>query len=417
MAMDRDCRAYGLSHLGKSLLWVGGDALTIFLLMSRAGIAPALAGSLFVIMLMWNAVCDLLVGRWHDRRRAEGRSTLAGIALAIPVACLAFPASLLAPRGDVVWVFASGLIFRTAFAIFDVPHNALIADLARTEERGTRLAQLRTLGSGVASVAIGLVAMPLLGEGERNPAAPAGLLCLLAAGSGLLMLPYLRLAGQIPPVGHRERAPGHRRVIPAGLLRFFMASAVGMVAVGAISKAPPHLDLSSTSLPGAALLVLMLGRFASVAIAGPLVSWLGARRMLVSSYLALAGIILGLAPAASIGGPVILGWIGLLGVSIGLIGVMSWVRLPEFARAAPEQSRAVTFGAYTMVSKFALGLSGLVLTLAFGAPLDAGAGVILSHPALLRLCLAAAIIAVTAALMLAAPWSMRGASSACDRGA
>jgi len=404
MAADRDIRAYGLSHLGKSLLWAGSDALTIFLLISRGGMAPALAGSLFMVMLIWNAICDLLVGRWHDRRRASGRSALPIIAAAILVACICFPASLLAPKGDIVWILASGLLFRTAFAIFDVPHNALIAELGRTPDQGMRLAQYRTVGSGLASIVIGLIAMPMLGVGEPGRMMLVTMLSGLALASALLMIPYLRLARGVSRVAAPVRAtnaitarfPGK----PEGLKAFFLSSAIGMVALGAISKAPPHLDLISTQGAGAALLILMCGRFASVAIAGPLVSRLGAHRMLVVSYLAMAGLIFGLAPIASLGGPALLLWIGLLGVAIGMIAVISWVRLPELARALSEQTRTAAFGAYTMISKFALGLSGLVLTLAFGAPLTAGSDGVMGVDALLRLGIVAGVISVAAAMVL-----------------
>lgn len=406
MADGRDIRAYALSHLGKSLLWTGSDALTIFLLVRHAGMELAAAGTLFMVLLLWNALCDVVVGRWFDRRAAAGRPALPIVAVAMPVSCLAFPASLLVPAGDGIWILACGLIFRTAFAMFDVPHNALIARLGDTPERGLQLAQLRSLGSGAASISIGLIAIPMLGEVPPSSALLGGLLLLLTLISGLLMLPYLRLAARqelmAPPPG--DPVPPPARWWPDGLRGFFLASAIGMVAMGAVSKAAPHLDLASTSWGEAALLVLMIGRVAATVIAGPLAARFGASRLLAGSYLATAACTFGLAPAVSIGGPLALIWIGLTGVSIGMIALVSWVRLPVLVRAMPatsQHAQAFTFGLFTMVSKVALGASGLLLAFAFGKPLAGGPEGLMSGEALMRLCVIAGGISALAAVVLA----------------
>lgn len=396
MVRDRDIRAYALSHLGKSLLWTGADALTIFLLIRHVGMTPGAAGAVFMAMMLWNALCDALVGRWLDRRGGTPMARRA-VAAAVPVACLAFPAGLLIADG-IGWVLACGLVFRTAFALFDVPHNALIAQLADTPERGLDLARLRSLGSGLASILIGLLAAPMLTGTPPSGLLTAGLLLLLAAVSCALMIPYLTLTTRLD----RQPAaagPSPRSPVAPGLVPLFLASAIGMVAMGALSKAAPHLDLSSVAWGSTALLILMVGRVAAIAVAGPVVARLGAHRTLTAAYGGMAVCAVGLPPAMMAGGVFALAWIGLTGLAIGLVALTSWIRLPALVRDG-ERGRAFTFGLFTMTSKVALGVSGLLLALAFGEPPDGGLEGVISMPGLVRLGLAAAAVSALAALVL-----------------
>lgn len=420
MVGSRDIVAYALSHLGKSLLWTGGDALTLFLLVRYIGMAPVTAGGLFMILLLWNALCDVGVGRWLDHRGARGRPLLPILAMAVPVACLAFPFSLVAP-GGAIWVLGCGLVFRTAFAVFDVPHNALLVRLADTPANGVRLAQLRSLGSGVAAILIGLLAIPMLAATPPSKPVLGAILLGLAVVSGGLMIPYLALAAGFDrtpvvasPAASRLRPP------PTGALTaLFVASSIGMVAMGAISKVVPHLDLSSTRWAGAALLILMIGRVSAVVIAGPFVARLGARRALVAAYAGTAAFILALPAALAVGGGAALVWIWLIGTAIGMIAVVSWIQLPALARAAPvaaESDRALLFGLFTMTSKIALGASGLLFVLAFGSPLVGGLEGLVAPEGLLRLCIAASAVSVIAAVIVAGsgaarPWIPSGRCS------
>lgn len=404
MVGSRDIVAYALSHLGKSLLWTGSDALTLFLLVRHVGLAPATAGGLFMVLLLWNAMCDAGVGRWLDNRSSKGRAILPVLATAVPVACLTFPLSLVSP-GGAVWVLGCGLVFRTAFALFDVPHNALIARLADNPSNGVRLAQLRSLGSGVAAILIGLLAVPMLAATPPSKPLLGALLLGVAVVSGGLMIPYLVLAARFDRASAvASRTASRLRPPPtSALTALFVASSIGMVAMGAISKVVPHLDLSSTRWAGAALLILMIGRVSAVAIAGPFVARLGARAALVAAYAGTAALILALPAALAVGGGAALVWIGLIGTAIGMIAVVSWIQLPAMARAASvaaESDQALLFGLFTMTSKIALGGSGLLFVLAFGHPLVGGLEGLVAPEGLLRLCIAAAVAAMIAAVIV-----------------
>ena len=402
MVGSRDIVAYGLSHLGKSLLWTGSDALTLFLLVRYIGMAPVTAGGLFMTLLLWNALCDVVVGRWLDHRGAKGHPILPVLAVAVPIACLAFPLSLIGP-GGAVWVLGCGLVFRTAFAMFDVPHNALIARLADTPSNGVRLAQVRSLASGVAAILIGLLAIPMLAATPPTKPVLGMILLGLAAVSGGLMLPYLGLAVRFDLISPVASPTGSRLWPPptttGALTALFVASAIGMVAIGAISKVVPHLDLSSSRWAGAALLILMIGRVSAVAVAGLLVARLGAQGALVTAYAGTAAFILALPWALAAGGGAALIWIWLIGAAIGMIAVVSWIQLPALARAEPNQ--AVLFGLFTMTSKIALGGSGLLFVVAFGRPLVGGLEGLVAPEGLLRLCIAAAGAAIIAAVIIA----------------
>lgn len=150
---------YCAAHFGKSLLWTASDLLTLYVLVTLYRMDPVVAGALFLVALGANAVADLGVGVWIDRHPRHG-AMLATMALAVSAA--SFPATmLLAPQRGFA-VLTAMLVFRIAYAGYDVPHNALMARLASEPEQATWLSRGRTIGTGLAGSAVAVMLWPRL---------------------------------------------------------------------------------------------------------------------------------------------------------------------------------------------------------------------------------------------------------------
>ncbi|WP_294238353.1 hypothetical protein [uncultured Sphingomonas sp.] len=65
--------AYSAANLGKSVVWTSFDSIMLFYLVSIAGFGPLSAAALLAAALTWDALFDLQVARWADRRGDRNR--------------------------------------------------------------------------------------------------------------------------------------------------------------------------------------------------------------------------------------------------------------------------------------------------------------------------------------------------------
>ncbi len=366
--------AYCAAHFGKSLLWAASDLLTLYVLVTLYRIDPVVAGTLFLFALGANAVADLGVGVWLDRHPRHG-AMLATAALAVSAA--SFPATmLLAPHGGFA-VLAAMLVFRIAYAGYDVPHNALMARLAPEPRQATWLSRGRTIGTGLAGAVVAYCAHEIATARTIGP-----VLWTLSATAfmiGMLLVPLLARLPLIPPPP--AQSGDGRLALP---WPFLIASVTGIVALGALAKAVLHVPVFAGTAPiDAATMLLMLtaGRTLSALVPLRIADARMGLRLLGIAYLVAA--LVAIAVALSIAAPALL----TLGLAMGVTNLIGWALLPALARGAKG------YGIYTMASKLALGGAGLALATGLGRAPSFAPGLFAWFAILVALaCLAAALM-------------------------
>lgn len=374
VASSPDLRDYALGQLAKTFFWVASDALTVFVLIRQGGYAPVAAGWIFLAGLLWNAVCDVAVGYWVDWRVATRRTMTWILAAAIPVMGGAFAASLLVPSAFGAWTVFATLLFRSAFAVYDVPHNAMMAQLSRTPALGVRVATVRAIMSSVASLVVGLLAAQLLDTHSQEWAVP--LLLLMSVGSMLLMLPFVRSVSRLEASPEQTFAQTEGIQAPiesVSLTRLCIVTAIGTVALATLTKGILHLDVVEHPWAANMLLLLMIGGMVAIGLVGPATSAFGCMATLRGAYVVATVLVLALPLAVSMNDVVPLALILLIGVAQGVQLITSWLTLARVVRSSELElrRRASRFGIYTMVTKVARGTSGLVLGLLLsGAVMD-----------------------------------------------
>jgi MFS family permease len=369
----RACATYGAAHFGKSLLWTGSDLLPLYLLVSVHHVDPMTAGLVFLTGLAVNALADFGVGNWLARHPRHAAALAGG---ALLVAGASFPATmLLAPYGP--WaLLAATLTFRIAYAGCDVPHNALLSRLGDTPARAVGLARCRTMGTALAS----LLAAGATGMGGK--AADAPFLMGIAAGGILMGSAMIPLLISLPPTSRTARStPSQAHDLP---MPFLLASVIGIVALGALSKAVLHLPSGwNTGYDGTSVLTfLILGRTASALLPIRLRTVRHGFRLLGATYAATVIIVVAFVWSAGAG------VLAMLGLALGASNLIGWAMLPVL-NVGPRG-----YGLYTMASKLALGVAGLALAGGLGRdPTFTPAGYVLSV-------LATALACAVTALML-----------------
>jgi len=352
------------SHGGKSLLWAGEDAFTLYILVVVLNVPPAQAGTLFLGSSIWNAGIDALWGAALARFPGI-RGRLPYIAWsALLVACASFVALPLAASGSLAVAAILLILFRTAFALFDVPHNAVAAVLAG-EHGHLRVMRLRTVGSSVAGLAVAAAAMPLLTV--RGAVLPAILLGTIGVTALLLLLPLPWLLTLFPTAAPEPpRADGRegRSGAMTPILLFCLIQMVGIGALASVAKAALHLDSSHLWAVAAAPLLIAAMRLGAIPPWSALARRVRVTTALVLAYAASTAVVLALPAALALGSVSAAVAFALFGAALGGVALLAWSvfsQLLEEANATTALGRAALgYGIFTATMKIGLGGSALL---------------------------------------------------------
>lgn len=203
-AIAREARlfAYASGNFGKAIVLAGADTTILFLLTDLLGFTATAAGSLMLVALAGDLVFDLLAAALVIRLRREGRGYGWLVATGAVPCGMAFAMLYAMPASGMrqAWALAAAmLVFRGAYAVIDVPHNALMAQMTSDSRARGRVSGYRLLFSTASSLCVALILTPLVQQAGQSRAfgalavtgAVAGglfaltmTLCVLASGGG-----------------------------------------------------------------------------------------------------------------------------------------------------------------------------------------------------------------------------------------
>ena len=167
--------AYGIGGAAEGVKNNGFDYFLLFYYSQILGVSPGLVSLALFIALAFDAISDPVVGYWSDNLRGRlGRRHPFMYAALVPVALTYFfvwnpPAGL---SGDALfpWLLAFVLMGRLSFTLFEVPHNALAAELSSDYDARTSLMAFRGFFAWVGGLSIQILLLFfLLRPSEDNP--------------------------------------------------------------------------------------------------------------------------------------------------------------------------------------------------------------------------------------------------------
>lgn len=176
---------YASGNFGKNVLASTMDFFLLFILTERWGVSPAVAGLVVMIGLVFDGICDPLIGRLFDHSTDRLGLYRRLLFLGAPVVGVFFTIFFVDPgwRGPaiLVWAIAMVLLFRTAYSVCDVAHNALMMQLTRTPGSATTLSGLRYMFSCLGALTVAHVARAFV-----DPAQDGGYDLTIVTGSAAL---------------------------------------------------------------------------------------------------------------------------------------------------------------------------------------------------------------------------------------
>lgn len=410
---------FALPELSQNLMFASVNGWFLYYLVTVLGLSPALAGAVFLIGRVLDAVLDVPVGFLSDRMaRRGGRVRLIGVSL--PLAACAFVVMWLAPAmgtsHTVVFLAATAgfSLFALFYTLVAVPRIALLPGYVRT--RPERIRQV-AIDMVVAWFAVGMAsaAFPaLVGQAARHTEAPLtwGLAAAVVAVIGLAFyLPFLLRVddrmlhpqGAEAPLTLRQGLARLRRLrqrLPFG--RFFLL----VLAPFLLQSVLPFYVSLHIGLPAEQQFPVLGAVFATALLAFPVWSRIAQRVSARSQTLAALGItacalvVMPFLPAG-LSAP-IFALAVICGAGLSGLALAAWVLIPQTVDRAQQMAEApgegLTSAAFTFINKLAAGgaamINGIALSL---VPPRAGGGDSLigwaaSLPALACCLIAAALL-------------------------
>ncbi len=153
--------AFGAGDLGPAVATIILSFFQLFFLTTVAGLRPALAGSIVLIVKIWDALNDPLVGWLSDRTRSRfGRRRPWILFGALPFGVIFFLQWIVPPfddTGKFLYYLVVALLFSIAFTVVNIPYTALTPELTPDYDERTSLTAYRFAFSIGGSVVAGVL--------------------------------------------------------------------------------------------------------------------------------------------------------------------------------------------------------------------------------------------------------------------
>lgn len=157
--------AYGVAHFGKSLFWYASEILFAYFLTEVAGLSGRHMGLALAIGLMLSALFDPVVGLVARKTLADAKRSIRLQLVGALLSAATLLALLITPwvttDARLAYAISTGIAFRFAYALYDLPQNALISLATIDADARTRVTSMRVIFSGLAAFAVATAIGPL----------------------------------------------------------------------------------------------------------------------------------------------------------------------------------------------------------------------------------------------------------------
>lgn len=379
---------FGVGDFGFLLVWQGTALFLMYFYTDVLGISPAVAGLIYLIAMIWDAISDPFIATLADRTHTKmGKYRPWLLFGALPFA-ISYPLAFSGPPSwlsidVIIWALMTHIVLRTAYTIVSMPFNSLQARLTSDAQERSVLAGFRMVGAASGGLAVVFITPVLVGMyGEDREAEAYFAAACIAGAIAFLALIYCFLAMKepedAPPKEARSiwddlKSIGPIFVNNPPLIRVFSIIVIASICMGMFGKNMLYHFKYHLNAPELAVFGLVMPA-ALLILAVPFWVWLAGKTSkrtalasgTVIALLGYAGFFLN--PTTDL--TITLIMIALTGLGGAALAVMFWAMLPdtvEYGEAMTGvRAEAKTFGFATFAQKAAVGINAILLGLLLG---------------------------------------------------
>ncbi|GGB29597.1 MFS transporter [Sphingomonas metalli] len=362
-----------------NLYWQSVMLYLLFYYTDALGLPMATAAAIYLAASIWDGIASFAVGALADRLGSARRYRLALVAGAVPLGA-AFALAYWPVAAGIGFVLAGHMLFRTAYALVNIPYLAMSARVSADSRDRALVAGLRMLAGTMAAVVVAAGTVPLgerLSGGSAGPPAFfAAALLFAAIGAALLLWvgATFRDAVPGPPAsGGSVRAALGSVARNRAFLTLSGAMMAMIVATTMLNKSVLYYFkyfLHDEAAGQLALASMMAVSAAAVPVWMLVARWIGVRRLwfvaVALNSLGLALFALADLPRA---GAMQLFLMAMQAATVGLHFAF-WAMLPDTVewgqRAGGARSEGTVFGLAALLQRVAIGLATALLGASFG---------------------------------------------------
>lgn len=159
---------YGLGDTGYNFLFDMGQLYLLKYYTDHLGLPSILAGSVFLVVKIWDAFADIAVGTWIDSRMnigEKGKFRPFMLYSAIPLALL-LVATFSIPDFSITWkailAYLTYMIFGTIYSIGNIAYGSIVPAMTKNSHERSILASCRQAGSNLGLLIAMVAFMPIV---------------------------------------------------------------------------------------------------------------------------------------------------------------------------------------------------------------------------------------------------------------
>jgi GPH family glycoside/pentoside/hexuronide:cation symporter len=412
---------FGVGDFGFLLVWQGTALFLMYFYTDVLGISAAMAGLIYLIAMVWDAVSDPIIATLADRTQTKmGKYRPWLLFGALPFA-ISYPLAFSGPPAwlaidVIVWALITHIVLRTAYTVVSMPFNSLQARLTSDAQERSVLAGFRMVGAASGGLAVVFITPVLVGTyGEGRQAEAYFAAACIAGATAFFALIYCFFAMKEPddapaetarPIWEDLKSIGPILLNNPPLIRVFAIIVIASICMGMFGKNMLYHFKYHLNAPEMAVFGLVMPAVFLI-LAVPFWVWLAGKTSkrtalasgTVIALVGYAGFFLN--PTTDL--TITLIMIALTGIGGAALAVMFWAMLPdtvEYGEAMTGvRAEAKTFGFATFAQKAAVGINAILLGLllswvGFEANVDQSEGTLLGMKAVMALVPAIGAVAI-----------------------
>ncbi|WP_306232696.1 glucuronide transporter [Agrococcus beijingensis] len=318
---------YGAGDAANNLAFTTATMFLLVYYTDVAGIGAAAAGTLLLVVRIFDAFADVFAGRIVDRTYSKrfGKFRpfiLFGSLPLLLLSFLTFNVPQIGETGMLIYAYLTYAALGLAYSLVNIPYGSLAGAMTQSSSERARLSSARTIGAVIVGAVLGIVVAPLITpERDLQTLFTFMTLGFVVVGFALYMFTFFTaketVRRDVTKVTMRQSFAILKHNRPLAMLcisSFFFLT--GMLAMSTVQLYYLRDVLQAIELYAAVSIVQIIGTFGIGAMMPWIVRTLGKRNayMLGGAVVVLGGVTAFMAPTT-------LPWLGFAGLAIATLGV------------------------------------------------------------------------------------------------